>query len=222
VPVDTFAVVRVGYDDVVLLLRSCEPHGRRRRLAGEAALVGALDAVVDAVSQQVYQRITDLLDYRAVQFCLTARNDEINFLVLHLGQVSHQSREAAEDVADGHHPHLHDVVLQLVDDLDTWSEVWSRSLTRSSRCTSRTGAFPLCDAGAVDDQFLYDVHEVSSTCTSMRTLWNDCGSCLSVKPSRRGAPPAVALSSSVPEQAASSPKPSGSTWGCHYFRDLSY
>jgi hypothetical protein len=74
---------------------------------------GDLDPVIDAVANQVHERITDLLEHGLVELGVAPGHLELDLLAEPLRQIPNHSRKATEDEADRHHAHAHDALLQL-------------------------------------------------------------------------------------------------------------
>src|SRR6185312_11526885 len=111
--VETAAVVTDADRNAAALVARIEMHRAGGRLAGRRAHLRSLDAVIDAVADQVHQRIADLLEHGLVELGLLARELELDLLAEALSEVAHHAREAAEDEADRQHAHAHDALLQL-------------------------------------------------------------------------------------------------------------
>src|SRR6185295_15446890 len=99
--------------DVAAAMAHIETQMTDGGFAAPDAHVRLLDAVVDAVADEVHERIADLLEHRLVELGLLARHDELDLLAETLREIAHHAREAAENEADGQHAHAHDAVLQL-------------------------------------------------------------------------------------------------------------
>ncbi len=72
--------------------------------------------MVDAVAQQVHDRVTDLIEHSAVEFYVETLHTEGDFLAEIMGKIPDHTREPVEDVADRHHPRIHDFLLQVTGD----------------------------------------------------------------------------------------------------------
>jgi len=68
--------------------------------------------VVDGVSQQVHQRVAQLVDDGLVQFGVLAMSHQLDLLAQLVGQVSDEASEAIEGGADGQHAHAQGAVAQ--------------------------------------------------------------------------------------------------------------
>jgi len=90
-----------------------QPHATFRGLAGRAASLGPLDAVVDGVADRVRQRVLDRLDDRLVQLGVAALHLDPRALAAAHRQVAHHPRQLAPDAADRLHAGLHHPFLQL-------------------------------------------------------------------------------------------------------------
>ena len=112
--IDSLPVVRDLDDDHVALVAR-----RLRRTVPSSLLPAArrsseaLDAMVEGVAHGMHEGIEEVLDDRLVQLGLLALDDEVDLLVEGLGEVAHEAREAAEDLADGHHADAHDAFLEI-------------------------------------------------------------------------------------------------------------
>ena len=72
--------------------------------------------MVDRVAHRVHDRIEQILDNRLVQLGVLAFDDQVDLLVEALRKVAHETREAGEYLADGHHADTHDAFLELTGD----------------------------------------------------------------------------------------------------------
>ncbi|MNF18119.1 hypothetical protein D3C80_2220170 [compost metagenome] len=59
----------------------------------------------------MHQRISDFINYRAVQLCFRPCNHEIDFFVQGFREIPNHPREAVKDGIYWHHPQLHNYVL---------------------------------------------------------------------------------------------------------------
>ncbi len=73
------------------------------RLAGGAAFLGRLDAVIDGVAHHMDQRIGQRLDHALVDAHVAAFERQLDRLALLLRQVAHQPRQPVEHNIDRHH-----------------------------------------------------------------------------------------------------------------------
>ena len=122
---------------------------------------GRLDAVVDAVPDQVDERLADLVDDRLVDAGVLALQDQLDVLAGLAGEVAHQAREALEDVADGEHADVHDRLLQRGGD---GRDLLHRGLQLAARLAAaellRHLLAELLQLGAMDDQLADQVQQV--------------------------------------------------------------
>ena len=114
--IDAFAVVDDLDHDAVGFLRGADGQLAGCRLARGQANLRSLQAVIEAVANNVNQRVGQRLDDVLVGFGLLAFEHQLNFLAEFARDVAHQAREALEDKRDRHHADLHDGVLHLVGD----------------------------------------------------------------------------------------------------------
>ncbi len=105
--VEPAAVVGYFHEDVAGLVTRFEQHARFDRLAGENALLGRFDAMVDGVSHHVHQRIRQFLDDVPVELGFFAEQLEFHLFARFPGKVPHQARHFLEKLADGDHAHGH-------------------------------------------------------------------------------------------------------------------
>src|SRR5262249_17533571 len=99
--------------DVAAAVAGIELQVAIGRFALANAHVRLLDAVVDAVADEMDQRIADLLEHGFVELGLLTGHGEFDLFAEALREVAHHARETAEDEADRQHAHAHDAVLQL-------------------------------------------------------------------------------------------------------------
>ena len=85
------------------------------RLAGPLTLLRRLDAVVHGVADDVNQRLGQLVDHRAVDLRVFARDIGLDLLAELLGEVAHQPGHAREHPLHRLRPDRHDAFLQLAD-----------------------------------------------------------------------------------------------------------
>nr|QNO41834.1 hypothetical protein ADJAJEDA_00003 [Methanosarcinales archaeon ANME-2c ERB4] len=98
---------------VLLPARGQRDH-TRPRLSRTRPHFRRFDAMVNAVSEQVNERLSDLVQHGPVKFNLFSYDDQINILTLLLGKVANHSREPVEDLSNSHHAHLHYLIAQIV------------------------------------------------------------------------------------------------------------
>ncbi len=110
--VEAGAVVAHFDGDVAAAVIGVEVHRADGRLALGDAHVGHFDAVVDAVADQMDQRVADLFHHGLVELGLLAGELEVDLLAEPLREVTRHAREAAEHETDGQHAHAHDAFLQ--------------------------------------------------------------------------------------------------------------
>ncbi|OPZ59757.1 MAG: hypothetical protein BWY87_00836 [Deltaproteobacteria bacterium ADurb.Bin510] len=91
---------------------SCQMNASLHRFTGRPTLFGRLDAMIDAVANQVHERIAELVDHGFVEFSLGAGRGEFDFLAKFRGQVPHQTLETGEGRADRQHADIHDLIAQ--------------------------------------------------------------------------------------------------------------
>ena len=84
------------------------------RLARGLALLGAFEAVVERVADEVHERVAERVDDGAVELGVLADELQLDLLAELGREVAHEPREAQEDGLDRDHPHLHDHRLQRV------------------------------------------------------------------------------------------------------------
>ena len=112
--VDPRAVVLDADHHVRPGVRGAQAHRAVRRLAGAGALGRRLDAVVDAVAQQVDDRVVEPVDDVLVQLGVIRRSvDHLDVAADIVREVADQAAELAEGRADRHHAHAQAVVAQL-------------------------------------------------------------------------------------------------------------
>jgi hypothetical protein len=101
--VEAAAVVHHLDDDAARIMVGVEFNAALGRLAGRGARGRRLDAVVHGISDQVHQRIADLLHHRFVEFGLGAGDHQFDVLAQLLRDVAGNAMEAVEGFADLHH-----------------------------------------------------------------------------------------------------------------------
>ncbi|MEZ5284151.1 MAG: hypothetical protein R2712_04940 [Vicinamibacterales bacterium] len=111
--VDAGAVVADLDVDLAALVEGAQEDPALGGLALGDAVGGRLDAVIHGVPHDVGQRILDGLDDGLVEVRLLAFHVHPHLLAAGGGQVAHDARELAPDVADRLHARLHDAFLQL-------------------------------------------------------------------------------------------------------------
>ena len=94
-----------------------------------------LDAVIDGVANHVHQRIAELFDDQLVDLGLGAGDDQADLLAHLAADLAHDAREPVEHLAERHHAHLEDAVLQL-------APGGARSFGASAAARRRAGAAP--------------------------------------------------------------------------------
>ena len=69
--------------------------------------------MIEGITDQMNQWITDFINNGTVKFCLFTFNRQIDFLVQVLRQITNHAREAIEYLPNRNHSHLHDNRLQI-------------------------------------------------------------------------------------------------------------
>ena len=69
--------------------------------------------MVGRVSQQVHQRISDLIDDGTIQLGLLTSHIQLHLLAEFPAQVTNHTREPVDHALDGHHADLHDRLMQV-------------------------------------------------------------------------------------------------------------
>ncbi len=115
--------------------------------------------MVYRVADEVHQRLAQLVDHRLVDPRLLALQHQLHGLALVVGEVTHQPREALEDVADRQHPHVHDRLLQLAGD-GTHLVHRLQELRPGAGDGGRDLAAQLGELGAVHDQLADQVQQL--------------------------------------------------------------
>ncbi|KPZ14603.1 membrane protein [Pseudomonas syringae pv. spinaceae] len=83
------------------------------RFAGRATRLGAFDAVVHGIAQQVHERVADLLDNGLVQFGFCAIDNQVDVFAQLLTDVAHHSAKTVEGVTDGDHAQVQRAIKNL-------------------------------------------------------------------------------------------------------------
>ena len=113
-PLEVDAAAVVGEDDLEhpRAVAGLQADGRHRRLAGGAALVGRLDAVVQGIADQVVERRLEPVEDVAIDAGGLAVDLESRLLAQLPGHVADQPREAADAVGQRTHPAGQHLVVQ--------------------------------------------------------------------------------------------------------------
>ena len=115
VAVDAAAVVGDLDQDLVARLARRDLERAGSLLAGGGALLGAFDAVIDRVADDMGERIADHLDHLAIQLDVAAVGLEADLLAELGGKVADQPRQAREQAVDPLHAGAGDAVANLGD-----------------------------------------------------------------------------------------------------------
>ncbi len=83
-----------------------DDHPAPAGLAGPLALIGGLDAVIDAVAQEVHERVVQRQQHGLVDSRIGAPHLAGELLALLARQVHGGSRESPQDAGEGHEPRL--------------------------------------------------------------------------------------------------------------------
>ena len=117
--------------------------------------------MVQGVADEVAERVADLFEDGPVELGLLALDDQLDFLLEALGDVSHDPREAVEDRLDGQHAQARDLVLKLAGDAGELLRVFvglPRQRIVAEPDGQKLGA--LLQAGLVDHQLAHEVHQL--------------------------------------------------------------
>ncbi|EXI76714.1 MAG: hypothetical protein AW07_00113 [Candidatus Accumulibacter sp. SK-11] len=98
---------------MITFLTRFEADDALRLLAGSAALIGRLDAMIDGIAYQMDQRVGQILDHRLVDLGLFTNQSQFDILAQLPGQVARDARILLEQAANRLHARLHDRVLQV-------------------------------------------------------------------------------------------------------------
>ena len=123
VAVEAAPVVGHLDDDAAALVVGAQPDGAVGRLAGGAARLLALDAVVDGVADHVHQRVGDLLDHAPIHLGAFAAGFHADELAGAAREVAHHARHLLEHPAHRHHAHARADALQIAGDLGHLADV---------------------------------------------------------------------------------------------------
>ena len=69
--------------------------------------------MICAVTEQMHQRIPDLIHHSTIQLCFLTCHVQFHLLIQLLGQLTDHSRELADYAFNGNHPDLHDRLMQV-------------------------------------------------------------------------------------------------------------
>jgi len=111
--IDALTVVTDLDDDVTTLMIGGKSDDTLFRLAGGAALLGALQTVVGRIADHMRQRILDHLKNLTVQFCIGTDHFQFDRFRQFLAQIAHDARQFLPGIADRLHAGRHDPFLQL-------------------------------------------------------------------------------------------------------------
>ena len=109
----TGAVVAHFDDDVATLVIGLQGDRADRALARGNPRFRRFDTVIQAVADQVSQRVGDTLDQALVQFRRLAGGFQFNLFAQLAGQVAHHTGETGEHEGNRHHADGHDRFLQI-------------------------------------------------------------------------------------------------------------
>ena len=98
--VDSGAVVGDRYHHAVAFCGGTQVNLADWRLSAFAALRRRLDTVVDTVSHEMHERLTDRIDERLVKVCIAALDDQLYVFADGFRQIAYQSRKGLEDARD--------------------------------------------------------------------------------------------------------------------------
>ena len=91
-----------------------KPDGTICGFARGDTLSGQFDAMVERVSNDVYERVVEPLDDRLVKLGVSADSDKVDVLAQLRGKVPDDSPELVESGTDRQHPHAHRIVAKLL------------------------------------------------------------------------------------------------------------
>ncbi len=95
------------------LVEGFDLKGRFLRFAGGLTCFGRFNAVIQGVADQVQQRIGDLFQHGFIKFGAFAFDDQIDFLSKFIGDAADGPVQTVDDVADGNHADVHEVILSV-------------------------------------------------------------------------------------------------------------
>ena len=104
-------------DDGTAALRRTDRNMALGALAGRDPFFRRLDAVVDAVAQQMGERRLDLLQHGAIYLGVAPRDRQVHLFVQLVSQIAYHAREALQHAADGHEARAEHIFLQVIDQL---------------------------------------------------------------------------------------------------------
>ena len=106
------AVILDGQKDAVPRMDRGEMDGAGLGFSFFGPFLGCLDAVVDAVTNQMHQGIVKFFDDRLVQFGLGPDSDHLDLFAEFLGEVVYQPAELDKGGANREHPDVEGVVTE--------------------------------------------------------------------------------------------------------------
>ena len=116
-----------------------------RGFAGSDAFIGRFDSVIHGVANQMGQRFSQRVKNALVEIRVLAGELKHDVLILQLGHVAHDTREAAEKLVDGNHADLHYGFVKFVEHARLESQ---RIGEFSAKWIFRMAAFEFVDACA--------------------------------------------------------------------------
>ena len=114
--VQSRAVVANLDHHVVAAVECVEGDRSLARFSGRLADVGQFDAVIGGIADHVDQRIAQLVDHPLVELGLLAVDYQADLLPVAPRDVADHPLETREERADGHHPRIHDRLLDGIAD----------------------------------------------------------------------------------------------------------
>ena len=91
-----------------------EPDAALGGLAGGLPLLGAFDAMIDGVAQQMAERRIETFEDVAIDLRRLADDLQPDLLAEAVADVAHHARQRVDPVGEGPHPHLERLVIEAV------------------------------------------------------------------------------------------------------------
>ena len=113
VAVNPAAIVGDFNHHLIALMVGLHTDSALCRLAGGGPLGGRFDAVIHGVADEVGQRLAQNVENALIEVGVFAAQFKLHLAAARLGHVTHQAREAPEELLHRHHADLHHRLLQI-------------------------------------------------------------------------------------------------------------
>ena len=94
--IDALAIIRYHDDYIIAFMTGDKSNLTSPWLAFGFTILRMLNAMVQGITEQMHERVTDFIDNRTIQLRLLTFDGKIDFLVQFLSQIPYHAREAVE------------------------------------------------------------------------------------------------------------------------------